>query len=85
MGTQIITRMEPTACIRSPSTLKPNTSKGVIFSPCKTQVLLTYMYKQAFSNLDFGYGSAIAVILTIGVFVLSAIQLRMYRVEDGDA
>lgn len=51
----------------------------------ETQVLLTYMYKQAFSNLDFGYGSAIAVILTIGVFVLSAIQLRMYRVEDGDA
>lgn len=51
----------------------------------ETQVLLTYMYKQAFSNLDFGYGSAIAVILTIGVFVLSAIQLRMYRVEDGEA
>ena len=37
-----------------------------------TQVLLTYMYKQAFTNLDFGYGATIAVLLTVGVFVLSA-------------
>jgi multiple sugar transport system permease protein len=50
----------------------------------ETQVLLTYMYKQAFTNLDFGYGSAIAVLLTIGVFVLSAIQLRAFRGERGD-
>ena len=47
-----------------------------------TQVLLTYMYKQAFTNLDFGYGSAIAVLLTLGVFVLSAVQLRAFKVED---
>ncbi len=47
-----------------------------------TQVLLTYMYKQAFGNLNFGYGSAIAVLLTVGVFVLSAIQLRAFRRED---
>ncbi|MDQ1733356.1 MAG: multiple sugar transport system permease protein [Pseudonocardiales bacterium] len=47
-----------------------------------TQVLLTYMYKQAFTNLNFGYGSAIAVVLTLGVFILSAIQLRAFR---GDA
>ncbi|MDX6254594.1 MAG: multiple sugar transport system permease protein [Frankiales bacterium] len=44
-----------------------------------TQVLLTYMYKQAFTNLDFGYGATIAVLLTLGVFVLSAIQLRLFR------
>jgi multiple sugar transport system permease protein len=50
----------------------------------ETQVLLTYMYTQAFTNLDFGYGSAIAVLLTIGVFVLSAIQLRAYRGEGDD-
>lgn len=47
-----------------------------------TQVLLTYMYKQAFTNLDFGYGSAIAVLLTLGVFALSAVQLRAFRVEE---
>ncbi|KQR93948.1 sugar ABC transporter permease [Microbacterium sp. Leaf347] len=49
-----------------------------------TQVLLTYMYKQAFSNLDFGYGSAIAVLLTIGVFILSGIQLRLFRGDAGE-
>jgi len=44
-----------------------------------TQVLLTYMYEQAFKNLDFGYGSAIAVVLTLFVFVLSLVQLRAFR------
>jgi len=47
-----------------------------------TQVLLTYMYKQAFTNLNFGYGASIAVLLTFGVFLLSAIQLRVFRVES---
>jgi multiple sugar transport system permease protein len=46
-----------------------------------TQVLLTYMYKQAFTYLNFGYGAAIAVLLTIGVFVLSAVQLRAFRTD----
>jgi multiple sugar transport system permease protein len=45
----------------------------------QTEVLLTYMYRQAFEYLDFGYGSAIAVILTVLVFILSAIQLRLFR------
>jgi multiple sugar transport system permease protein len=49
-----------------------------------TQVLLTYMYKQAFTNLDFGYGATIAVLLTLGVFVLSAIQLRLFRGDSED-
>ncbi len=46
-----------------------------------TQVLLTYMYQQAFTNLNFGYGASIAVLLTVGVFVLSAIQLRAFRTD----
>ncbi len=45
----------------------------------ETQVLLTYMYQQAFSFLDFGYGSALAFILTLIVFVLSLVQLRLFR------
>jgi multiple sugar transport system permease protein len=45
----------------------------------QTQVLLTFMYEQAFKFLDFGYGSAIAVLLTLIVFVLSVIQLRIFR------
>ena len=50
----------------------------------RTEVLLTYMYQQAFANLDFGYGSAIAVLLTIIVFVLSIVQLRVFRDRNGE-
>jgi multiple sugar transport system permease protein len=40
----------------------------------QTQVPLTYMYDQAFSFLDFGYGSAISFSLTAIVLVISALQ-----------
>jgi multiple sugar transport system permease protein len=46
-----------------------------------TDVVLTYMYRETFKFLDFGYGSAIAVLLTLLVFGLSAIQLRFFRNE----
>jgi multiple sugar transport system permease protein len=45
----------------------------------QTQVLLTYMYRQAFTFLDFGYGSSLAFTLTFIVFVLSIGQLRLFR------
>jgi multiple sugar transport system permease protein len=45
----------------------------------ETQVLLSYMYAQAFSFLDFGYGSAIGVLLTMIVFAFSVVQLRLFR------
>jgi len=45
----------------------------------QTEVLLTYMYRQAFTNLDFGYGSAIAVLLTMIVLVLSLAQMRIFH------
>jgi multiple sugar transport system permease protein len=44
-----------------------------------TQVLLTYMYRQAFTFLDFGYASAISFVLTLIVLVLSLVQLRFFR------
>lgn len=44
----------------------------------QTEVLLTYMYDQAFSFLEFGYGAAIAFILTVIVFGLSAAQMRWF-------
>jgi multiple sugar transport system permease protein len=50
-----------------------------------TQVLLTYMYEQAFKNLDFGYASAIAVLLTLFVFALSLVQLRAFRSDPREA
>ncbi len=49
----------------------------------ETDVLLTYMYHQAFENLDFGYGAAIAVLLTLLVFLLSLAQRRLFRDRDG--
>ena len=49
-----------------------------------TEVLLTYMYRQAFEYLDFGYGSAIAIILTTIVFGLSVTQLRLFRNPTGE-
>jgi len=47
-----------------------------------TEVLLTYMYKQAFSYLDFGYGSAIAFLLTGIILILSGVQWRFFRPRD---
>lgn len=49
----------------------------------RTDVLLTYMYQLAFGDLEFGYGAAIAVILTLVVLVLSLVQLRVFRDRDG--
>jgi multiple sugar transport system permease protein len=45
----------------------------------QTQVLLTYMYREAFSFLDFGYGSALSFTLTLIVLALSLGQLRLFR------
>jgi multiple sugar transport system permease protein len=45
----------------------------------QTQVLLTYMYREAFSYLDFGYGSAICFLLTLIVFAIALVQLRVFR------
>jgi multiple sugar transport system permease protein len=50
----------------------------------QTDVVLTYMYNQAFKFLDFGYGSALAVILAVFVLVLAVIQLRVFRDRSGE-
>jgi multiple sugar transport system permease protein len=50
----------------------------------QTDVVLSYMYTQAFTYLDFGYGSAIAVILAVLVFVLALVQLRLFRDRSGE-
>ncbi|MFC5503332.1 carbohydrate ABC transporter permease [Lysinimonas soli] len=50
----------------------------------QTDVVLSYMYTQAFTYLDFGYGSALAVILAVLVFVLAIAQLRLFRDRSGE-
>jgi multiple sugar transport system permease protein len=45
----------------------------------QTDVVLTYMYEQAFKFSDFGYGSAIATILAVLVLALALFQLRVFR------
>ena len=46
-----------------------------------TEVVLTYMYKQAFTFLDFGYGSAIAYLLAMVIFAMSLAQMRLFRFD----
>jgi multiple sugar transport system permease protein len=45
----------------------------------QTEVVLSYMYHQAFTFLDFGYGSALAFTLSIIVFAISFTQMRIFR------
>lgn len=45
----------------------------------RTDVLLTYMYSNAFEFLDLGYGSALSYIFALLVFTLSILQIRLLR------
>jgi multiple sugar transport system permease protein len=51
----------------------------------QTEVPLSYMYHQAFADVDFGYGSALAFTLTLIVFAFSVVQLRLFRGNVGQA
>ncbi len=44
-----------------------------------TEVMLTYMYNQAFRFLDFGYGVTIGLLLGVAVIVLGFLQRRFFR------
>ncbi len=47
----------------------------------RTEVLATYMYEQAFRNSDFGYGTAISVMLFLFTIVISAFLIRLLTKE----
>jgi multiple sugar transport system permease protein len=49
----------------------------------ETEVLLTYMYREAFEFLQFGYGSSLAFMLTLTVFALALVQIRLLRRARG--
>jgi multiple sugar transport system permease protein len=44
-----------------------------------THSVLTLMYEATFGRIDFGYGAAISYLLTIFVFIISLIELRLMR------
>lgn len=47
-----------------------------------SEVLLTYMYRQAFTNANFGYAMAIAVIIFIVAFALAIISNILTKKND---
>ena len=47
-----------------------------------TEVPLSYMYKQAFEFLDFGYASALSFLLAIAIAIVSFVQFHLFR-DDG--
>jgi multiple sugar transport system permease protein len=45
----------------------------------QTEVLLTYMYNQAFGFLEFGYAAAIAYLVTLLILGVSVVQHKLFR------
>jgi multiple sugar transport system permease protein len=45
----------------------------------QTEVLLTYMYNQAFQFLEFGYAAAIAYCVTVLILGISLVQHKLFR------
>ncbi len=44
----------------------------------KTEVTLTWMYRQAFVNREFGYAAALSFIVTIIITVLALLQFKLF-------
>ena len=47
-----------------------------------TTVLGIYLYRSAFEFTEFGYGSAVAVLMFIIIFVMSTVYLRLFRPDQ---
>jgi multiple sugar transport system permease protein len=45
----------------------------------RTEVILSYMYHQAFDFLDFGYGAALCFVLAVVIVTISFLQIRFLR------
>lgn len=48
-----------------------------------THSVLTLMYEATFGKIDFGYGAAISYLLTVFVFIISLVELRLMRQRAG--
>jgi multiple sugar transport system permease protein len=47
-----------------------------------TEVPLTYMYRQAFGFLDFGYAAALSFLLALVIFAVSYFQFRVFGTDS---
>jgi multiple sugar transport system permease protein len=50
----------------------------------RTEVALTYMFGEAFGNLNFGYGAALSYILAGAIVLVSVLQMRLFGRRDQD-
>lgn len=45
----------------------------------RTEVLLSYMYKVAFTEFKFGYSSALSVLMGLVIFTITILQQRLFK------
>jgi raffinose/stachyose/melibiose transport system permease protein len=46
-----------------------------------SELVATYMYKQAFSSMYYGYGSAVAVFIAIECFILVGLVMKIFQMK----
>lgn len=55
---------------------------GTVGGPLNsTDVVLTYLWKQSFAQLDLGYGAAISFLLALVIGLVSLVELRVARMQ----
>jgi len=60
-----------------------SSATGTIGGPLNsTDVALTYMWKQAFTQIDLGYGAALSFLLAAAIVVVSVVELRLARRQE---
>lgn len=50
-----------------------------------SELLASYMYKKAFSSMQYGYGSAIAMFIVVVCFIIAGFLMRYFDREDTNA
>lgn len=60
-----------------------SSATGTIGGPLNsTDVVLTYMWKQAFSQIDLGYGAALSFLLAGAIVAVSIVEFRLVRRQE---
>jgi len=60
-----------------------SSATGTIGGPLNsTDVVLTYMWKQAFTQIDLGYGAALSFLLTAAIVVVGVIEFRLIKRQE---